>query len=758
MHRDDDAEIIAAARVGFLDEAADMLQQFEQALLVMETAPDDSENLNAAFRAAHTIKGTAGLFGCDAVVVFTHEVETLLEGLRSGQLAVTEDISAALLEGLDQMAVLLDEVRTGATSAEVQARSQVLGERLRRLHGAAPLHGTPDAAATAAAPEPAPLAPADGERHGEGCWHLSLRFGHDALRNGLDPLAFIRYLGTLGTVAACHTLCDDLPPLEALDAESCHLGFELRLRSDADRDEIERVFEFAIDDCSVQILPPDADAEAFDQLLALRCADDPEAAELLPPLWRAMGAVRGSGQIELVAAAVDDAEDAEPAHALANPAGAAATPAAPPTAAAPAVAERRAGRDRRAPGETRFVKVRADKLDHLIDLIGELVIAGSGAQMVANEEASPAFLEASLRVSELVQATRDGALALRMVPVGETFARFQRVVRDTSKQLAKEIEFTITGGDTELDKSMVELIADPLMHLVRNSLDHGIEVPADRLAAGKPATGRLDITACHEGGSIVIEVRDDGRGLRRDRILAKAIERGLLPEGAMPSDAEVWQLIFAPGFSTADKVTDLSGRGVGMDVVKRNIEALRGQISLTSSEGRGTTTQIRLPLTLAMIDGFLTTVGGVHYVLPLSVVSECIAVPPECLADPDRTCGTFDLRGEVLPYLDLALFYGRVTGAPAVDAPRRSLVVVRDGAVRIGLVVDRLLGEHQTVIKPLAGIFRHLKALAGSTILGSGDVALVLDMQGLMAAALQAGAPLRPGTRTVRNDFRETHP
>jgi two-component system chemotaxis sensor kinase CheA len=338
------------------------------------------------------------------------------------------------------------------------------------------------------------------------------------------------------------------------------------------------------------------------------------------------------------------------------------------------------------------------------------------------------------------------------VPVGETFSRFQRVVRDTSKQLGKEIDFAITGGDTELDKSMVELIADPLMHLVRNSLDHGLELPAERIAAGKPALGRLGINAYHEGGAIVIEVSDDGRGLRRDRILAKAIERGLLPEGATPSDAEVWQLIFAAGFSTAEKVTDLSGRGVGMDVVKRNIESLRGQIALTSAEGRGTTTQIRLPLTLAMIDGFLTLVGGVHYVLPLSVVSECIAVPRECVDAPDRTCGTFDLRGEVLPFIDLALFYGVVPGATAaVDAQRRSLVVVRDGAVRIGLVVDRLLGEHQTVIKPLAGIFRHLKALAGSTILGSGDVALVLDMQGLMAAALQAGNPSRHSPGLVRN-------
>ena len=345
-------------------------------------------------------------------------------------------------------------------------------------------------------------------------------------------------------------------------------------------------------------------------------------------------------------------------------------------------------------------------------------------------------------MSELVQGTRDGALALRMVPVGETFSRFSRVVRDISKQLGKEIELVVTGGDTELDKSMVDVIGDPLMHLVRNSLDHGIETPEARAEAGKPRTGRLGLNAYHEAGSIVIEVSDDGRGLNRQRILAKATERGLIAHDAVLSDPEVWQLIFAAGFSTADAVTDISGRGVGMDVVRRNIESLRGHISLASTEGHGTTTQIRLPLTLAMIDGFLTLVGGSHYVLPLSVVSECIDVPAECRAAPERACGTFDLRGEVLPYLDLALFYGVAQGparsAPGGERARRSLVVVRDGPVRIGLVVDRLLGEHQTVIKPLSTIFKPLEALAGSTILGSGDVALVLDMQGLMNAAMRA--------------------
>jgi two-component system, chemotaxis family, sensor kinase CheA len=708
---DDDAEIIEAARAGFLDEAADMLQQFEQALLVMETSPDDAENLNAAFRAAHTIKGTAGIFGCDAVVSFTHEVETLLEGLRSGNIAVNDVISAALLDGRDQMESLIDEVRTGTCDPNVAARSASLGTHLRELYGHTGVAGSKPADTQA-------INEAD-QVSSDGTWHISLRFGSDALRNGLDPLAFLRYLGSMGEITHIHTMAEAVPDLTSLDPEICHLGFEIRLMTTQARHDIESVFEFAMDDCTLDILEPASTPERFDQLLVQRCGEDLAAQEALKAIWLSQGVNLTSSNAQTPERRQTEADRRQGDQDRRQDHG-----------------DRRSTQRERRGDETRFVKVRADKLDHLIDLIGELVIAGSGAQMVANEEGHPAFQEATQRVADLVQATRDGALALRMVPIGETFTRYQRVVRDISKQLGKEIELVVTGGDTELDKSMVERIGDPLMHLVRNSLDHGIETPEEREAAGKDGMGRLGLNAYHEAGAIVIEVSDDGRGLNRDRIIRKATERGLIPEGATLSDGEVWQLIFAAGFSTAEKVTDLSGRGVGMDVVKRNIESLRGQISLASTEGHGTTTQIRLPLTLAMIDGFLTLVGGVHYVLPLAVVSECIDVPPECKADPNRTCGTFDLRGEVLPYLDLAHFYG----ATPADSNRRSLVVVRDGHVRIGLVVDKLLGEHQTVIKPLASIFKPLEALAGSTILGSGDVALVLDMQGLMAAAMRPGA------------------
>jgi two-component system, chemotaxis family, sensor kinase CheA len=717
MNTSDDEEILAAARAGFLDEAVDMLRQYEAALLVMETDPTNEENLNAAFRAAHTIKGTAGLFGFEAVVAFTHGVETLMEALRSETLAANEEIIALLLQSGDQMAQLLDEVGTGENSAEVAERSIELGVQLAAMTGIAP-----PAAAMAKA------AAADALSARAGCWHISLRFGADALRNGLDPLSFIRYLNTLGKVRHIRTLERLIPALESLDAEGCQLGFEIRFESEASREAIEQVFEFVVEDCQIDILAPDAASAAFHELLQKRCGEDAEEREALLDLWQEQG-VHLTTREELIGEteedvlpAVERREDAQDRR-HAEP-------------------ERRAApKDRRGGEETRFIRVRADKLDALIDLIGELVIAGSGAQLVANRENSPSFQEAAQRVASLVEAARDSALGLRMVPIGETFARFHRVVRDISKSLGKEVSLEITGGDTELDKSMVETIADPLMHLVRNSLDHGLESTDQRDALGKNPTGRLALHAYHESGQVMIEVSDDGRGLNRQRILNKAIERGIVSPDQELSDAEVNALIFAPGFSTAEKITEVSGRGVGMDVVKRNIEALRGQIHIASTEGRGTTIQIRLPLTLAIIDGFLSCVSGVHYVVPLEAVVECIETPQACRTEgsrtAERTTGCFDLRGEVLPFVDLRSFFRHEDERPV----RQSMIIVRTERVKVGLLVDRLLGEHQTVIKPLGRVFQHLKGIAGSTILGSGEVALVLNVPGLVAGVARTQGP-----------------
>jgi two-component system, chemotaxis family, sensor kinase CheA len=731
---DDDAEILAAARAGFLEEAQDMLRQYEQALLVLESEPDDSEQLNAAFRAAHTIKGGAGMFGFDDVVRFTHVAETLLDALRDGRRAMDGDCMDALLQSRDQIESLLAQIdHSEGTDASVLSAANGLADRLRGLMGEAP-QSAPGAAQNA----PAAAPPKANEPPEPSHWHLSLLFGHDALRNGLDPLAFLRYLSNLGKVQALRLMHENVPQLDALDAEACYLWVELCFESSQTRRKIEDVFEFAQEDADIQVLDPGSSPASFEALAERRCGLDAVKRQRLFDCWRDMG-VRFELVETVVVVPEDPAEEPVVVPRIERRSEGAPRERGPDRRSGEG--ERRGGgRDRRNGDETRFVRVRADKLDTLIDLMGELVIAGSGAQMVASQGNDPAALEATARVMSLMQDTRDAALGLRMVPVGETFARFHRVVRDVAKQLGKEIELVITGADTEMDKSMVDAIADPLMHLVRNSMDHGLELPDEREAAGKPRGGTIQLNAFHEAGTIVIEVRDDGKGLARERILKKAIERGLVAADALLDDSEIWQLIFQPGFSTAEQVTDLSGRGVGMDVVKRNIEGLRGHIALSSEIGRGTLTQIRLPLTLAMIDGFLTVVDDVHYVLPLTVVCECIDVPSQVQALAGRTSGTFDLRGEIVPWLDLARFYGG-----AVDpARRRSLVVVRQAqgqaGSRVGLIVDKLMGEHQTVIKPLAGIFKQLKALAGSTILGSGEVALVLDVNGLMESARRACA------------------
>jgi two-component system, chemotaxis family, sensor kinase CheA len=327
-------------------------------------------------------------------------------------------------------------------------------------------------------------------------------------------------------------------------------------------------------------------------------------------------------------------------------------------------------------------------------------------------------------------------LQLRMVPIGETFSRFRRVVRDTAAELGKDVLFDIVGGETELDKSVVERIADPLMHLVRNALDHGLEPSAQRLENGKPAQGRLTLSACHEAGSILIRITDDGRGIQRDKVLARAWERGLVERGVTPPDAEIFQLIFEPGFSTAEKVTNLSGRGVGMDVVRRNIEALRGSVNIRSVPGQGSTIEIRLPLTLAIIDGFLVGVGHSRFILPLDAVVEVIENRPTTGSVDARGRACVELRGQVLPVVSLRALYALESPEPE----RSSVVVIQAGVQRFGVRVDQLLGQHQTVIKPLGRMFRSLRGMSGSSILANGDVALIFDVFSLSQLAAEPAA------------------
>ncbi|MEJ1964142.1 MAG: chemotaxis protein CheA [Gammaproteobacteria bacterium] len=656
----------------FIAEAAELLRDMENGLLECTRGPASDETINLIFRTAHTIKGSAGLFGLDAIVSFVHGVETLLDRARLGEVTLDAKLVQSLLSCKDHIATLV----AGAADAKHGVDPALLARSAELMNELGESAGPTPAATVAATTSPAAGAASSSTADaGANGWRISLRFSPDVLLTGMDPLAFIRYLTTFGTISTMTVVDDDLPALGRLDVHKCYLGFEIELETTEDRARVEAAFEFVKEDCTLKIEP-------------------------LGPTPGASGA--GSPSPSTLSTS--------------------------PSASAPGAAARAPARSA-AGGEVSTVRVDAARLDLLITRIGELIIAAAGASMAARRSGNGEVEERLSVLTSLVEEVRGGALQLRMVKIGETFNRFSRVVHEVSRELGKEIQLQVSGEDTELDKTLVEKIADPLTHLVRNAIDHGIE-PADvRIARGKPAAGIVRLNAYHDSGTIVIEVSDDGGGLKRDKILAKAQERGLIDAGRTLSDAEIYSLIFEPGFSTADKVTNLSGRGVGMDVVKRNITAMRGEASISSTEGVGTTMTVRLPLTLAIINGFQVGLGESTFVLPLESIEECVEFTSE--SGHDFT----SLRGEVLPFIQLRdMFHIK-----APPARRQSIVVVRHAGQRAGLVVDALHGESQTVIKPLGKMFRKADCVSGSSILGTGEVALILDVTVLVRQAVARG-------------------
>jgi two-component system chemotaxis sensor kinase CheA len=623
-----------------------------------------------------------------------------------------------LLKVCDHIGTLVGHVAgDGAADDETQRRSEELTACLKNYLGGRPEPAP--LAASGAAPPKATLRQEGGGPVETDNWHLSLRFAPDVLRNGMDPLSFIRYLGTLGRIVHIVTLTDAIPRAAEMDPEACYFGYEIALESEADKATIEGVFEFVREDARIRILPPHSRHSEYLQLIR----EMPEEEMRLGEILVRCGTLT---QAELEQALRSQEESAEHPPRPIGEVLVEQNMVRPAVVEAALEKQKQAKDNKEGRGGNSLIRVDAQKLDQLINLIGELIIAGAGASLIARAAGHSALLEATSTMSRLVEEVRDSALKLRMVQIGSTFNRFHRVVHDVARELGKDIVLSISGADTELDKTVVEQIGDPLLHLVRNAMDHGIEPAEVRTARGKPAQGTLSLNAYHDSGSIVIEVSDDGGGLSKEKILKKAIARGLINEDDSLSDQEIYNLIFEPGFSTADQISNLSGRGVGMDVVRRNIAALRGSVDLDTVEGEGTTVRIRLPLTLAIIDGFLVGVGKASFVVPLDLVVECL----ELSAEDRNAAGERNyvaLRGQVLPYLHLREMFG-IEGD---RARRENLVVVQHGGSRIGLVVDYLLGETQTVIKPLGRMFSGVNGIAGSTILGNGEVALILDVPAL---------------------------
>jgi len=730
---------ISQALATFFDESRDLLADMEAILLYAESATLEGDEMNALFRCAHTIKGSAGMFGLEPVVRFTHEVETVLDRVRHGDIAFSPALIGLLLESRDHMANLVAAVTSGEDID--QAVEAALLERLRQFGGgsAGEALATVTSARTVASAAPgvpatqaeaaASVESSGGGLLGNDCWHISLRFDLEVLRFGLDPLSMINFLKTLGDIVHVETVSDGIPDFAELDPELCYLGFEIAFRSEASKAEIEGVFEFISDMARISILPPHSRTDDFITLINSLDEDKSRLGELLV----ACGSITENELDNALAAQQAAAEPTRLGEVLV------AQGAVSPPVVEAALTQQKKVEEKRA-AEAKSVKVPADRLDALIDQVGELVIAGAATQLQAKRAHNRELQEAASNLLRLVEDVRDTALRLRMTPIGEVFSRFPRVVRDVAKELGKDIELKISGAEAELDKSMIEKIGDPLMHLVRNSMDHGIESPERRAAAGKPARGTVSLNAFHESGSIVIEVADDGGGLNAERIFQKAVEKGLVSADATLAPADIYRLILEPGFSTAEAVTNLSGRGVGMDVVKSNVEALRGTLDIESTPGQGTTMRICLPLTLAIIDGFQVGVGQSTFILPLDSVVECIELPPGSDAS-----DYLNLRGEVLPFLRLRNMF-----AVAGEVPlRQNIVVVRFSGRKAGIAVDRLFGECQAVIKPLGRLFAGISGISGSTILGSGEVALILDVAQLVHGAVATTAPARLAAPSV---------
>ncbi len=685
---------LSQAKSLFIEEATALLETMEACLLEIEAGDATAgQHIDAIFRAAHTIKGSAGLFGFDAIVAFTHIVENVLDKVRDEELELDAGLIDLCLACQDHLMTMIRQLQDPSVTLDYQHGEQLLA-------GLQTYMKVPEPVVAVAEPVVAELS----DR-----WLIDVRYGADVFRDGMDPLSQLSYLGTLGELNNVSLRAEF--PADDFDPESCYLSVHLELNSAAGKQELEDAFEFVRDGSDIHIQVP---IQISEQLASQAVSD-----EKLGTLLVQAGAVT---ERELQQAlAVQKQQEIAIGQALVQQGAVSAE-------LVNTALDKQKATEHKRPADFQFLKVEARKLDALINLIGELVTSGAEMDSLLTELGDNKISESFSVLSSLLEQIRDGALGLRMVQIGESFSRLRRIVRDVSKELDKEIDLVIEGAETELDKSMVEKLSDPLMHIVRNAMDHGIEARELRLYKGKPAQGRLRLSARHEAGSVVIDIADDGAGLNLQKIRAKAVEKGIVAADRDLSEQETYKLIFEPGFSTAAAVTNLSGRGVGMDVVRRNIEELRGQIQISSEIDKGTRFSIRLPLTLAIIDGFLVSVADTKLVLPLNMVQECVEFRSNL-----QTQGRnyLDLRGEVLPFIRLRDIFR----LPTVPHGRENVVVVQYGDDKAGLVVDALHGELQAVIKPLNSMFQSLKGIGGSTILGTGDIGLILDIPQLVQFA-----------------------
>jgi two-component system, chemotaxis family, sensor kinase CheA len=689
----------------FVEEAAEHIENLENGLLQLEKNPDDAELLNDIFRSAHTIKGSSGTVGLPDISRFTHVIEELLDDLRNKALTLHSDMISTLLEALDTIKEMIAAV--GDKTEFEFSRCEPLMERIRGLQG----KQTPE---TSTSQPPTPTLTGEHEGH---LFLISFIPSPDLFRQGCDPAKLLDELAELGSIESIQADTDAVPPLAELDPETLYLSWMLKLRTNVDKAAIQDVFVFVEDDCTIEITPlmtPQQEIPLLGKLLTEEGIVSEEDVRQALTKQKRLGEILVSqgktSQAEI--SKVLDKQGIKKAESFKK-------------------------------AVSSSIRVDLNKLDNLVNLVGEMVITQSMFQQVMAEwqlGSTNGFGNATERTDRLFSQLQrigkdiqEGTMALRMLPVGEVFQRFSRLVRELSTSKGKDIELVISGEDTELDKGVLEKVTDPLVHLIRNAVDHGIESTEDRIVAGKSAKSTVFLRAYQLGDAVYIEVEDDGRGLDRDRIIAKALANGVISSEVGLSEDEICNLIFLPGFSTADKITDISGRGVGMDVVKRNIESLKGSVQVRTRKGHGTTISIRLPLTLAIIDGLAANVGDEVFIIPIASVVESLRPTQQVVHTVEEQGEVVNVRGEYIPLIRLS----QVLEIPGKQQnPWEAIVVVTHYQNRkYGLMVDELLGEQQVVLKNLGSATPKVQDISGGTIMGDGRVALVLDVAGIVQMA-----------------------
>lgn len=664
----------------FVEESLEGLDIMESVLLEMRPGESDAEAIDNIFRAAHSIKGGSATFGLESIANFTHVVETLLDEIRNGERAVTQESIVLFLSSVDCIRELLSADQSGQPVD--QGHIDQVKSGLDKMLGssAEKVAETSENVATS-------IVQVDG-------WKIYFKPFTGMLQSGNDVVRMFRELADLGKFDVSVDL-NNLPPLVDLDPEESHLSWNITLTGDIDKENITEIFEWVDDDCELIISPISSiNDDVNTASISEKCADVVSSIQEIDPPQ-------------------DRRED-----------------------------DRRQSNERRksTSPESSSIRVGIDKVDDLINMVGELVIIQSMLGQLGEDFDMSRVDRLKDGLDELERNTRElqeSVMRIRMLPISFAFNRFPRMVHDLSAKLDKKIELTMSGEQTELDKTVMEKIGDPLVHLVRNSIDHGIERPEVRRAAGKPETGVVSLNAYHQGGNIIIEIKDDGAGLNHEKIFSKAVERGLVRADEDLSEEKIFDLLFQPGFSTADVVSDVSGRGVGMDVVKRNIQSLGGSVDVKSVHGEGSTFTIRLPLTLAILDGQLVRVGENIYIIPLISIVESILIDQKNISNIAGTAELYQLRSEYLPVIRLYETFG-------IEPDNRSLkngllVIVEGDGKKGGLLVDELLGQQQVVIKSLETNFRRVEGISGATILGDGTVALIADVAGIVRLSSSKG-------------------